>query len=260
MSTAAVKSEATENWDDDFEDSRQSPKKIIQRRREEDWDDENDDDDEKIEFGLFAEEDHTVTAKSRRAALARLSTPGHLPDSPTSLVFSVPATIHTYSSTVHLRPTSTFALIPPSPIHTERERRRLRKKSRPKPQAVLELVEIPSQERPSFSDVDLSRPLDSRRTSRSDLSIHERPSLVASAVAETPVGPSNGPVSVPHTPSKGAALLNRIGSLKKWGVRRKKEDSTAPNTDTNGMYDRTRFTLTNTIQQFRVFHRARAHI
>ena len=245
MSTATAKTEVTENWDDDFEDSRQSPRKVIQRHREESWDDEEDDDDENSEFGLFAEEDRTVTVKSRRAALARLSAPGHLPHSPTSSVFSVPTTIHTYSSTAHLRPTSAFALIPPSPpIHRERERRRLRKKSRPKPQAVIELLEIPSQERPSFSDIDLPRPaseLDSRRTSRSDLSVHERPPLVASAVAETSIGPSNGPVSIPHTPTKGAALLSRIGSVKKWNVRRKRGDSTTP-TDASGTYDRrTRF-------------------
>ena len=50
---------------------------------------------------------------------------GHLP--PTS-VFSVPTTIHTYSSTAYLRPTSAFALISPSaPIHKERVRHRLRK-------------------------------------------------------------------------------------------------------------------------------------
>ena len=79
--------------------------KIIQRHREESWDDEDDDDDdENSEFGLFAEEDRTVTVKSRRAALARLSASGHLPHSPTSSIFSVPTTIHTYSSTAHLRP------------------------------------------------------------------------------------------------------------------------------------------------------------
>ena len=246
MSTATAKSEATENWDDDFEDSRQSPKKIIQRHREESWDDEDneDDDDENSDFGLFAEEDRTVTARSRRTALARLPSPGHLPHSPNSSVFSVPTTIHTYSSTAYLRPTSAFALIPPSPpIHKERERRRLRKKSRPKPQAVFELVEIPSQERPFFSDVDLphlvSELNSTRRSSRSDLSIPERPPLVTSAVAETSIGPSNGPGSIPHTPTKGAALLNRIGSVKKWGVRRKRGDSTAP-TGANGMYDRGR--------------------
>jgi len=45
MLTATAKTE--ENWDDDFEDSRHSPKKIIQRHREESWDDE---DDENSEF------------------------------------------------------------------------------------------------------------------------------------------------------------------------------------------------------------------
>lgn len=252
MSTATAKTEATENWDDDFEDSRQSPKKVVvqQRHREESWDDE--DDDESAEFGLFAEEDRTVTAKSRRAALARLTTPlpplnpAPHPRSPTSSVFSVPTTIHTYSSTTHLRPTSVFALIPPSPpIHKERERRRLRKKSRPKPQGVFELAELPpTQERRSFSDLDdLPRPsleLSTGRTamsSRSDLSsVEDRPPLVATA-ADTSIGSSTGPVSIPPTPSKGTALLSRIGSVKKWSVRRKRGDSTAPPADapTNGI-------------------------
>jgi hypothetical protein len=49
--TVKLSREATENWDDDFEDSRQSPKKIIQRRREESWD-EDDDDDGNSEYGL----------------------------------------------------------------------------------------------------------------------------------------------------------------------------------------------------------------
>ena len=120
----------------------------------------------------------------------------------------------------------------------------MRKTSRPKPQAVFKLVEIPSQERRSLLDIDLPE-LDSKRTSRSDLSI-QHPPLVASAVAETSIGPSNGPISIPHTPTKGPALLSRIGSVKKWGVRRKRGDSTAP-TDANGLYDsRTRFSLTNT--------------
>ena len=250
MSTSTAKTEATENWDDDFEDSRQSPKKIIQRQREESWDDEEDEDDENTEFGLFAEEDRTVTARSRRAALARLSVPtsGHFhpPCSPTSSVFSVPTTVHTYSSTAHLRPTSAFALIPPSPpIHKERERRRLRKKSRPKPQAVFELVEIPSQLRPSFSDVDLPRAA-SEDANRSDLSVEEPPLVMtADADVDASIGPS-GPDSIPHTPTRGAALLSRIGSVKKWGARRKRGESTTP-TDANGTYDsRTRLSPTYT--------------
>ena len=125
MSTASAtaKTEATENWDNGFEDSRQSPKKIIQSHREESWDDE-DDDENNDENSEFAEEDRTVTVKSRRAALARLSASDHLPYSPTSSVFSAPTTIHTYSFTAHLCPASAFAfkLIPPSlPIHRERE-------------------------------------------------------------------------------------------------------------------------------------------
>ena len=66
---------------------------------------------------LVREEDHTTTANSRQAALARLWVPGHLPllpHSPTSFFFSVQSTIRTYSSTSHLRPTSAFALISPS--------------------------------------------------------------------------------------------------------------------------------------------------
>jgi hypothetical protein len=185
LSTATANSVPTENWDDDFEDSHQSPKKIIQRHREESWDedeDEDDDDDENGEFSFFADEDRTVTTRSRRAALAKLSTP-HPPRSPASSVFSVPTTIHTYSSTALLRPT----ILPPSPIHKERERRRLRKKSRPKPQGIFELVEIHPQDRPSFSDVDLPPPPSrsaSRRTTRSDIFVDTRPPA-------NPVGNSN---------------------------------------------------------------------
>ena len=114
MSTATAKSEATENWDDGFEDLRQSPKRIIQRHREGSWDDEDDEDyDENSEF---VGEDRTVTARSQQMPLARLSAPGHLPHSPTSSVFSVPSTIHTYLSTSYLRPTSAFALIPLLPF------------------------------------------------------------------------------------------------------------------------------------------------
>ena len=88
-------------------------------------------------------------------------------------------------STAHIRPTSAFTLI--SPPFT---RRRLRKRSRAKSQAVFKLVEIPSQKRLSFS-VDLPRPASEldRRTSRSDLSIHDRPPLVASAAAGTSIPP-----------------------------------------------------------------------
>ena len=204
MSTATAKSVPTENWDDDFEDSRQSPKKIIQRHREESWDDDDDDDDdddENGEFAFCAEEDRTVTTRSRRAALAKLSTP-HPPRSPASSVFSVPTTVHTYSSTALLRPT----ISPSPPLHKERERRRLRKKSRPKPQGVFELVEIHPQDRPSFSDVDLPQPpsrSDSRRTTRSELFIDTRPPA-------NPVG-NNNSTFYSMTPNASRSDLSERG-------------------------------------------------
>ncbi|KAF8968624.1 hypothetical protein BDZ97DRAFT_1755279 [Flammula alnicola] len=291
----------TENWDDDFEDARNSPKKRIstpRRHREESWDDDLDDDqDDSAEFGLFAEkeEDRTVTARSRRAALSRLSsTPPPLPQqppslplpflmnqppptasylaqdqpfpqrSPTSSVFSVPNTVNTYSSTAHLRPTSAFALLPPSPlIHKERERRRLRKKSRPRPQGMFELAsmngDLPDeQHRFSFSDGETSEPhhppspghghptssgravaarMSRRRatTPMSDVSSVDE-ELEADGLQEVAVSVGNAapapaqsaPLSVPATPTKGATLLNRIGSVKRWGVMRKRGTSTTP--------------------------------
>ncbi|KAF5379496.1 hypothetical protein D9615_006616 [Tricholomella constricta] len=124
-----------------------------------------------LDFGYVDrdQEDRTVTARSRRAALSRLSpdstppppvtalplpfllpttntspSPSPFPRSPTSSVFSVPMThrppsssAFTVTSTTHLHPTvsrssSGLGALPPSPpIHRERERRRLRKKSRP---------------------------------------------------------------------------------------------------------------------------------
>ncbi|KAF8962680.1 hypothetical protein BDZ97DRAFT_1920250 [Flammula alnicola] len=155
----------TENWDNGFEDVRNSPKKHIStphRQREESWDDDLDDDqDDSAEFGLFMEkeEDRAVTARSCRAVIFHFSsTPSPLPPqppslplpflmnqppsmasylaqdqhfpqwSPTSSVFSVPNTVNTYSSTVQLCPTSAFALLPPSPpVHKECEHCWLRK-------------------------------------------------------------------------------------------------------------------------------------
>ena len=66
----------------------------------------NDENSEK-NFGLFPEEDCMVTAKSRRAALARLSAPGYHPYSPTSLAFpfsSVPSSPSSPPS--HVNPTN----------------------------------------------------------------------------------------------------------------------------------------------------------
>ena len=88
-------------------------------------------------FGYRGEEDRTVTARSPRAALSRfaLANPsppspmpffpsnnqGPSPRSPTASVFSVPYTIHTFSSLTpfvydsHPRPMAGLALLPLSP-------------------------------------------------------------------------------------------------------------------------------------------------
>ena len=277
----------TDNWDDDFEDGRNSPKKIVNtspsRRREESWDDDMDlgeeTEDDSAEFGFAEkEEDRTVTAKSRRAALKRLSSPSNsalppmpppLPTdfllslsqqraqggpyrtfqqpfparSPTSSVFSVPTTANThdqyYSSTTHLRPTSAFALLPPSPpIHKERERKRLRKKSRPKPKGAFELASLRgSSTNASETHLGRTRSADSNgnRDSLSDdgdagPSTFEPPRQIlidtSSADDRRGVTPALTAPSLPQTPAKGSALLSRIGSVKKWGVRRKRASTT----------------------------------
>ncbi|KAG6864925.1 hypothetical protein C0991_006346 [Blastosporella zonata] len=239
-----------ENWDDDFEDSpmrkafpsppgkdKASPsrlrrKQLQQQPRPESWDDEfeaQDARDDEFGYANPDEEDRTVTARSRRVP-ARYSPspppvpalplpfllptgPSPFPRSPTSSVFSVPtprppSTAFTATSTTHLRPTvsrssSGLSGLPPSPpIHKERERRRLRKKSRPQSTSI-ELSVIRGE----------SEGYDYREESEGDL---------------RPVTPPPVPQSTPASPSSGAsALLSRIGSVKKWGVRRKK-GSTAP--------------------------------
>ena len=80
--------------------------------------------------------------KSRRMALTRLSTPFPLPLSHPALRIHPSSRCQvSMPTTAHLRPTSSFALTPPSPpIH---EGRRLRKKSRPKSQRVFELADFP---------------------------------------------------------------------------------------------------------------------
>ncbi|KAF9033514.1 hypothetical protein BJ165DRAFT_1534475 [Panaeolus papilionaceus] len=343
-----VEQEDTENWDDDFEDgsprkpglttSRLQPASLLansssRRRRvsregenEESWDDEYEDsadEDGANDFGFHdKEEDRTVTAKSRRAALASSSSrspplpppplpppipmstsrlghgPFHIPTSqsyydnpqpfpaprsPSSSVFSVPNTIYSQSnshnsngSTSHLRPSSAFALLPPSPeIHHMRqrgrgraevfasskmgggdakdgkERRRLRKKSRPVPDGTFELKDVvsslpsrPSRDRErdrySFSDAEgelnihgaypsaHGRDTPASAGSMSDLSSgHDhgqgRPHARRSDGLPRPPESDN---PVPQTPRKqstgpGSTLLSRIGSVKKWGVRRR---------------------------------------
>jgi len=85
-----------DNWDDDFEDARNSPRKAI-----------------------------TISRPFPQSVRFFCSTTDQTHQT------------HDYSSTTHLRPSSTFALLPPSPpLHNERERRRLRKKSPPKHQGL----------------------------------------------------------------------------------------------------------------------------
>ncbi|PPQ68512.1 hypothetical protein CVT24_005533 [Panaeolus cyanescens] len=211
------------------------------------------------------------------------------PRSPTSSVFSVPNTVYSQSnshnsngSTSHLRPSSAFALLPPSPeIHHMRqrgrgrteafasakmgagdskdgkERRRLRKKSRPLPEGTFELKDVvpsalsrPSRERERYSFSDAEGELNihaaypsahgrdtpasgisaSAAASMSDLSsghghVHAQGRPHARRSDGLPRPPElDG--SVPQTPRKqstgpGSTLLSRIGSVKRWGVRRR---------------------------------------
>lgn len=211
----------------------------------------SDDDDDDVDFGLAgAEEDRTVTARSRRAPQPHTppppvpsipftltpiiptpstSTTTHLsapfPRSPTASVFSVPtssvADTTSLRSTAPLRPSlsrtsanNALKYLPPSPpIH--RERRRLRKKSRPHPQGVMELVDMAHHY--PLSDTEIDQRLDEADERRT-------PSPVPAAL--DPIS-----ASVPATPSQststGGALLSRIGSVKqRWASRKKKGSST----------------------------------
>ncbi|TFY57208.1 hypothetical protein EVJ58_g7160, partial [Rhodofomes roseus] len=162
-------SEQHENWDDDFRDSTDSPARGRPRVQHaatdehENWDEDFADggrspkgkarwgssDDEEDDYGFAAsEEDRTVTSKTRGVPLHFGEVPpvpplpSSLPHSPTPSVFSMPVSSNghrdsmAYSTASHTHLLSTgnsaLALLPPSPpIH--RERRRLRKKSRPPP-------------------------------------------------------------------------------------------------------------------------------
>jgi len=267
--------EQTENWDDDFEvetrnNSPRKPKLSTPQRREESWDDELELEAKlDSEFGRRDEEDRTVTARSRRAALSRFASanssppppmpffptniqhpsPEPFPRSPTASVFSVPNTIHTYSSSTglvyggsHPRPMSGFALLPPSPpIHKERERRRLRKKSRPRPEGTIELVGMASQY--SFSDGEGPTKNGRSATPMSDVSstdeyhrvlepippLPTQPSVLATPSVPVTMASGSTTTTTPVTPTKtGATLFGRIGSVKKWGVRSRRGTSSTP--------------------------------
>jgi serine/arginine repetitive matrix protein 2 len=208
------------------------------------------------------EEDRTVTARTRHrlarqvTSLANSSPPPPMPSlplfprpfprSPTPSVFSVPATAQThssYNSTTHLRPTISrsssgaggLAGLPPSPpIHKERERRRLRKKSRPhnvpNPQ-MYELTAVRTQPYAmpkSFSDGELV-------ITEHEEDVH-RPRTPSPpppiSIPSTPCGGGNGPTvgATPQSQIRAGALLSRIGSVKKkWSVGgRKRGGSVTP--------------------------------
>ena len=227
-----------ENWDEDFEDHARtgaSPRRRTPRKRTS-WGSSDDEDE-----SAFAdrEDDRTVTTRSRGVPFhIPIDTPPPVPPlpspfprSPTASVFSVPVSTTTgressagysYSSHAHLplRPTvsgsnsaavaARLALLPPSPpIH--RERRRLRKKSRPPhnfEEGIFELddrTEFQEPSRPSTPD-NSKRGRDPPPTSLDD-----------------PL-PEVGHTSTGKTP-----LLSRIGSVgKKWGAGRRKRASTGP--------------------------------
>ncbi|RDX40290.1 hypothetical protein OH76DRAFT_1413064 [Lentinus brumalis] len=230
-------SSPVENWDDEFEDgtarTHASPKKRTPKKRPS-WPSS----DEEDEFGFAdKEDDRTVTSRSRGVPF-HLSTeipppvpplPSPFPRSPTASVFSVPISTTTgrdsvagysYSSTAHLalRPTvsgssgaiaARLALLPPSPpIH--RERRRLRKKSRPPPNFEEGIFELDDR-------AELAEPV--RPVTP------ENPKK-ARDVPATPV--DEPPPDVGNTSTR-TPLLSRIGSVgKKWGTGRRKRASTGP--------------------------------
>lgn len=173
------------------------------------------------------------------------------PRSPTASVFSVPHSYSTgtagrnsvagyaYTSTSHIplrqtvsRSSAAAGLgsLPPSPpIH--RERRRLRKKSRPQPgsgmyENVFELVEDRFNSAPRI-------PPSPPRTPEGEggFTLRERS---VSPVGRRPVTPDHAAIGVavgsPPKGGAGGALLSRIGSVKKWGVRRKRGSTTPSET------------------------------
>ena len=245
-----------ENWDDDFDDpmdpsSSTSPSKhdnddtpVMKRTRREAYADTSDEEDDvDLGFSEDKEEDKTVTARSRTAPMLRGSSSnshslssshqspppvpalpyalsaspiGPFPRSPTVSVFSIPTTsgrnsIGHFNSTSHLALSgaSSLAYIPPSP--PQRERRRLRKKSRP-PNMDNNVFELIEEQRDSSSP-----PLPPSTPER------ER----ASSPLMVPMMPSSPLEATPGSGGSKTPLLSRIGSVKKWGVRRKRA-STGP--------------------------------
>ena len=216
-------------WMDSLRDENDvSPTK---RTRDHVYTDSSDDDDE---LGFAAkDEDKTITARLRpRATFSHPSPPPPVPSLPASILASHPTTHEPFprsptdsSFSTQMSPTpgrnsaasmtnlalrrtmsgasSTLALLPPSPpIH--RERRRLRKKSRP-----------------PHLDGTIPEPQD-------QFALPPQPS--SPTCPSTPEPSSAPPASTPDrlaSPgSQKMPLMTRIGSVKKWGTRKKRESTT----------------------------------
>ncbi|KAH8813375.1 hypothetical protein DL96DRAFT_1625923 [Flagelloscypha sp. PMI_526] len=253
---ATAHEEEEENWDSAFTESSPSPTKrrrtLLQEDEHENWDDSFEyspptspsaqgrvavakQQQQMAEFGLDDEddsdddEDKTVTTKRRNhfnhhdLPPPPLPIPTNLPPSPRASLFTPSVLSHGSSghdSTTHLFHTSSprklLAPIPP-PQQKERERRRLRKKSRPT--TVFEMKSMPesSDNLPSTEDEPPMSP------THPDGPMH--PPI-------TPEPPSQPP-SVPQTPSKspptGGLLSRGLGSVKrKLGRAAKKRISSTP--------------------------------
>ena len=188
--------------------------------------------------------------------MADLSQPSPFPRSPTLSVFSIPTTntshggreSTTYGSTAHLALRRTHSAgssspsqhnivgrFPPiSPSRMPRERRRLRKKSRP-PHLDDNIIELEDRTEVPPANTATELPLGSfaYRTLR-PVTPDNRPST------PPPSTPSMGspmevdsssplPSSSPISPTSKSPLLTRIGSMKRWSVGvRKKRASTGP--------------------------------
>ncbi|KAI0089702.1 hypothetical protein BDY19DRAFT_992677 [Irpex rosettiformis] len=243
--------EPVENWDEEFQQHDTGRGQMsLSSRRSTTWDSSDEELELGLGFnGAERDEDRTVTSRPRYGAFTNTSSPGHTPPppvppipsmfmagahdpapfprSPTASVFSVPISGrdsvagHSYSSTAHLalRPTLSGSSLghpmnpPTPPTQHSRERRRLRKKSRPahvEPN-IYELEDIPpSVPRPTTPD---------------------RPTRTSPPSAAPGVAPLDDPdpgVSDPVTPPSAtkSSLASRIGSVgKKWGAAKKKRAS-----------------------------------
>ncbi|KAL1940911.1 hypothetical protein VTO73DRAFT_7547 [Trametes versicolor] len=222
-----------------------SPGRRRTPRKRGSWPSSDEEDDDDGEYGFGDGEDRTVTSRTRGAGMGMHipfqlpvdhppmpplpPMPSPFPRSPTASVFSVPVssttgresvTGYSYSSTAHLalRPTlsggsaARLALLPPSPpIH--RERRRLRKKSRPPPNFEDGIFEL--DDRAEIVDPPMARPVTPEQ---------KKPSPGADEPSAYDAANTTAPASSGKTP-----LLSRIGSVgKKWNAGRKKRVSTGP--------------------------------